>query len=199
MFYISLCWYHKGTDNKWTYDLVNHYMVDFDTIIALAFMTYVTYLNACESHPEDENSFNDFFWIDVRGFAYYIWQGNELATIIKAILSSLTPTPRGWCFLSLIGVANHDQGRNCKGEALSRKGSLIELSWMCAINVPLAWLAFNSKPSINSHLTFMGWPPKNQIWFLGTIEEPLWFFAFIILFWKLLYYFWDPLGHETCH
>ena len=47
-------------------------MVDFDTIIALAFMTYVTYLNACESHPEDENIFNDFFWIDVRGFAYYI-------------------------------------------------------------------------------------------------------------------------------
>ena len=72
MFYISLCWCHKGTDNKWTYDLVNHLMVDFDTIIALAFMTYVTYLNACESHPEDENSFNDLFWIDVRGFAYYI-------------------------------------------------------------------------------------------------------------------------------
>jgi hypothetical protein len=55
MFYIGICWYHKVPDNKWTYDLVNHLLVDFDTIIALAFMTYITYLNACESHPKDEN------------------------------------------------------------------------------------------------------------------------------------------------
>ena len=30
--------YRKGTNNKWTYDLADYLMVDWETIIALAFM-----------------------------------------------------------------------------------------------------------------------------------------------------------------
>ena len=33
---IDLCWYQKGTNNKWTYDLMDHLMVDLETIIAIA-------------------------------------------------------------------------------------------------------------------------------------------------------------------
>ena len=58
---IGLCWYQKGTNNKWIYDLTNPLMVDLDTIIALAFMTYIVDLNAYELHPRDEKDFNEFF------------------------------------------------------------------------------------------------------------------------------------------
>ena len=34
---IGLCWYKNGTKNKWT----NHFLVDLETIIALASMTYI--------------------------------------------------------------------------------------------------------------------------------------------------------------
>ena len=34
--------------------------IDFETIIALASMTYVVDLDAYELHPEDEKVFNDF-------------------------------------------------------------------------------------------------------------------------------------------
>ena len=50
----------KGTNNKWTYDLTDHLIVDLETIIALAFMTYIINLNAYELHPEDEKIFNVF-------------------------------------------------------------------------------------------------------------------------------------------
>jgi hypothetical protein len=38
---IGLCWYEKGTNNKWTYDLIDHLMINLETIIlvALACMT----------------------------------------------------------------------------------------------------------------------------------------------------------------
>ena len=38
---IGLCWYQKETNNKWTYDLMNHLMVNLETMIALAFVTYI--------------------------------------------------------------------------------------------------------------------------------------------------------------
>ena len=46
----------KGTNNKWTYDLTNHLMVDLETIIALASMTYIVDLDAYELHLGDEKS-----------------------------------------------------------------------------------------------------------------------------------------------
>ena len=49
-------WYQKGTNNKWTYNLTNHLMVNLDTKIALAFMTYIIDLNANELHLENEKN-----------------------------------------------------------------------------------------------------------------------------------------------
>ena len=57
---IGLCWYQKGANNKWTYDLIDHLMVDLETIIALATMTYIGESNVYELHPGDEKVFNDF-------------------------------------------------------------------------------------------------------------------------------------------
>ena len=57
---IGLCWYQKGTYNKWTYNLTNHLMVDIKPIIILASMTYIVDLNAYELHPGDEKVLNDF-------------------------------------------------------------------------------------------------------------------------------------------
>jgi hypothetical protein len=47
---IGLSWYRKGTTDKWTYDLMNHLMIDLETIIALSSMTYIIDLNAYELH-----------------------------------------------------------------------------------------------------------------------------------------------------
>ena len=57
---IGLCWYQKGTNNKLTYDLTYHSMVDLETIIILASMTYIVDLDAYELHPCDEKVFNNF-------------------------------------------------------------------------------------------------------------------------------------------
>jgi hypothetical protein len=57
---IGSCWYKKETDNKWTYNLTDHLMLDFETIIALASMIYITNSDAYELHPEDGKVFNDF-------------------------------------------------------------------------------------------------------------------------------------------
>ena len=57
---IGLCWYQKRTHNKWTYNLTNHLMVYLERVIALASMTYVVDLDACELHRGDKNVFNDF-------------------------------------------------------------------------------------------------------------------------------------------
>ena len=42
---IGLCWYQKGTKNKWTCDIMDHLMVDLETVIALASMTYIVDLD----------------------------------------------------------------------------------------------------------------------------------------------------------
>ena len=42
------------------YDFTVHLMVGLEMIIALAFMTYITVLDAYESHPGDEKVLNDF-------------------------------------------------------------------------------------------------------------------------------------------
>ena len=57
---IGSCWYLKETNSKWSYDLTYHLIVDLETIIALAFMTYIVVLDACELHPRDEKTFNIF-------------------------------------------------------------------------------------------------------------------------------------------
>jgi hypothetical protein len=45
----------KRTNNKWTYNLMDHLMLYLEKTIALAFMTYIIDLNAYEVHPGDEN------------------------------------------------------------------------------------------------------------------------------------------------
>ena len=57
---IGLCRYQKGANNKWTNDFTDHFMVDLETIIALATMTYNGASNVYELHPGDEKKFNDF-------------------------------------------------------------------------------------------------------------------------------------------
>jgi hypothetical protein len=57
---IALCWYQKGTNNKWACDLINHLMIDLETIIALTTMAYIVTLDTYEFHPKDEKTFNNF-------------------------------------------------------------------------------------------------------------------------------------------
>ena len=47
------------TDNQWTYDLVSYLMVGLDRIFALASMTYIVDLDACELNAGNEKVFND--------------------------------------------------------------------------------------------------------------------------------------------
>jgi hypothetical protein len=44
---------------KWNYDLTDHIMVELDTIIALANLTYDVETDTYELHPSDEKVFND--------------------------------------------------------------------------------------------------------------------------------------------
>ena len=53
---IGLCWYQKGANNVWTYDLIDHLMIDLETIIALASMTYVVGLDVYKLHLGDEKN-----------------------------------------------------------------------------------------------------------------------------------------------
>ena len=57
---ISLCCYKKGTNNKWTQNLIAHLMVYLDRKIALVSMTYIINLNAYKLHMGDEEIFNSF-------------------------------------------------------------------------------------------------------------------------------------------
>jgi hypothetical protein len=38
---IGLCWYQEDHETPWTYDLTNHTMIDLETSIALATITFV--------------------------------------------------------------------------------------------------------------------------------------------------------------
>ena len=57
---IGLCWYQKDQGSLRTYDLTYHIIIDLETIIALATITFVVEKNLYELHPTDENVFNDF-------------------------------------------------------------------------------------------------------------------------------------------
>jgi hypothetical protein len=60
---IGLCWYRKGTNNKWTYNDIDHLMRNLETMIAIASMTYIIGVidwDAYELHPGDEKVFNIF-------------------------------------------------------------------------------------------------------------------------------------------
>ena len=50
---IALCIYHHKNGSIWTYDTINHLIVDFKTIIALATTTYVVETNLYDLHPMD--------------------------------------------------------------------------------------------------------------------------------------------------
>ena len=51
---IGLRWYKKWTNNKWTYVLTDHLMLDLESIIALAFVIYIVDFVAHDLHPADE-------------------------------------------------------------------------------------------------------------------------------------------------
>lgn len=53
---IGLCWYQKGTNNNWRYDLSDHLMV----VIILVTMTFFAKLDTYKFHLGDEKVFNDF-------------------------------------------------------------------------------------------------------------------------------------------
>ena len=50
----------KKNNNNWTYDLTDHFMVDLETIIALASMTFIVDLGDYELRPVDEKVFDGF-------------------------------------------------------------------------------------------------------------------------------------------
>jgi hypothetical protein len=77
--------YKKGNNNKWTYDHADHLMVDLETIIALAFMTYIANLDAYECHPGDKNFLNDF--IDECWVLHYTYDTGGL--LFKSIFAYL--------------------------------------------------------------------------------------------------------------
>ena len=53
---IGLCWYKKGANNKWIYNLTINLMIELETIIALAFVAYIVNLDAYELHLGGEKS-----------------------------------------------------------------------------------------------------------------------------------------------
>ena len=57
---IDSYWYQKGTNNKCTYDLTDHLMVDLQTIITLASITYIVDLDTYELYLGDEKVLIDF-------------------------------------------------------------------------------------------------------------------------------------------
>ena len=57
---IGLCWYQKDHKSLWTYDWTYHIMVDLETIIALATITFVVEKDLDDLNPMDEKMFNDF-------------------------------------------------------------------------------------------------------------------------------------------
>ena len=50
----------KGTNNKWTYDLIDHLMANLEIIIALASMTYIVNLDGYELQSREGKVLNDF-------------------------------------------------------------------------------------------------------------------------------------------
>ena len=59
---IGSYWYQQGTNNKRTYHLTYHYhlIVDLETIIPFAIMTYIAELEGYELHLGDERVFKNF-------------------------------------------------------------------------------------------------------------------------------------------
>ena len=59
-----------GTNNKWTYDLMDHLMTNLEILIALVSMAYNVDLDDYKLHLGDENVFNDFI-NECLGFTLY--------------------------------------------------------------------------------------------------------------------------------
>ena len=58
---IGLCWHNffLKNNNKWTFNITDHLMVDLKIVIALASITCSVDSVAYELHPRNENVFND--------------------------------------------------------------------------------------------------------------------------------------------
>ena len=50
---VGLCWYQNKNGSMWTYDLTYHMMLELETIIALAIMTYIIETNMYALHRTD--------------------------------------------------------------------------------------------------------------------------------------------------
>ena len=74
---IGLCWYKKGTTNKWTYDLTNYLIIDLGTITTLASMTYIVHFDAYELHLGDEKP-STALLMNARVFHYTYDRGSLL-------------------------------------------------------------------------------------------------------------------------
>ena len=82
---IGLCWRQKRINNMWTYDLMDHLMIDLETIITLASRTYIVDVDAYELHPGDENSSTNSL-INARVLHYMCDRGSLLFKNIYAYL-----------------------------------------------------------------------------------------------------------------
>ena len=51
---IGYRWYQNKNKSMWTYDVMDHLLMELETIIALATMTYIVEANSYELHPMDE-------------------------------------------------------------------------------------------------------------------------------------------------
>ena len=82
---IVLCCYEEETNNKWTYDLMDHLMVNFKTIMTLAFRPYIIGLDASEPHAGDEKIFIDLL-MNPRVLHYTYDRGSLLSKSIFVYL-----------------------------------------------------------------------------------------------------------------
>ena len=83
---IGLCWYKNGTDNKWTYDLIDHLTMDLETIIALASMTYIADLDTYELHLGNEKKSSTTLLTNARVVYYTYHRGSLLLNDIFVYL-----------------------------------------------------------------------------------------------------------------
>ena len=69
---IGLCWYQKMANNKWTYELTDHLMVDLETIIALATIDIYWWIKCLRVTSGRWKSFQQLRWWKLGYFVIHI-------------------------------------------------------------------------------------------------------------------------------
>ena len=75
----------KGTNNKWTYNLTGHLMIDLERIISIPSLTCTVDLDAYEEHPGNEK-FSTTLLMNARILHYTYDRGSLLFNIILVYL-----------------------------------------------------------------------------------------------------------------